>query len=69
MYVRRHEQFEIGCGAILNKIYYHCSITFLACEEQRTMHGLRMKKSVKSLMTEKCSLKNSHETTTQRKRK
>jgi len=22
MYARRHEQFEIGCGAILNKIYY-----------------------------------------------
>ena len=22
MYVKRHEQFEIGC-AILNKIYYH----------------------------------------------
>ena len=22
MYVKRHEQFEIGCGAILNKIYY-----------------------------------------------
>ena len=21
MYVKRHEQFEIGCGAILNKIY------------------------------------------------
>ena len=23
MYVKRHEQFEIGCGAILNTIYYH----------------------------------------------
>ena len=23
MYVKRHEQFEIGCGAILNKIYYY----------------------------------------------
>ena len=22
MYVKRHEQFKIGCGAILNKIYY-----------------------------------------------
>ena len=22
MYVKRHEQFEIGCGVILNKIYY-----------------------------------------------
>ena len=22
MYVKRHEQSEIGCGAILNKIYY-----------------------------------------------
>jgi len=22
MYVKRHEQFEIGYGAILNKIYY-----------------------------------------------
>ena len=23
MYVKRHEQFEIGCGALLNKIYYY----------------------------------------------
>ena len=23
MYVKCHEQFEIGCGAILNKIYYY----------------------------------------------
>ena len=23
IYVKRHEQFEIGCGAILNKIYYY----------------------------------------------
>ena len=23
MYVKRYEQFEIGCGAILNKIYYY----------------------------------------------
>ena len=23
MYVKRHEQSEIGCGAILNKIYYY----------------------------------------------
>ena len=23
MYVKRHEQFEIVCGAILNKIYYY----------------------------------------------
>ena len=23
MYVKRHEQFEIGCGTILNKIYYY----------------------------------------------
>ena len=23
MYVKRHEQFEIGCGAILNNIYYY----------------------------------------------
>ena len=23
MCVKRHEQFEIGCGAILNKIYYY----------------------------------------------
>ena len=23
MYVKRHEQFEIGCGAIINKIYYY----------------------------------------------
>ena len=23
MYVKRHEQIEIGCGAILNKIYYY----------------------------------------------
>ena len=23
MYVKRHEQFEIKCGAILNKIYYY----------------------------------------------
>ena len=23
MYVRRHEQFEIRCGAILNKTYYY----------------------------------------------
>ena len=23
MYVKRHEQFDIGCGAILNKIYYY----------------------------------------------
>ena len=23
MYVKRHEQFEIGCGAILDKIYYY----------------------------------------------
>ena len=22
--VKRHEQFVIGCGAILNKIYYYC---------------------------------------------
>ena len=26
MYVKRHEQFEIGCGAILNKIYYYYDI-------------------------------------------
>ena len=23
MYVKRHEQFEIECGTILNKIYYY----------------------------------------------
>ena len=23
MYVKRHKQFEIGCGTILNKIYYY----------------------------------------------
>ena len=23
MYVKHREQFEIGCGAILNKIYYY----------------------------------------------
>ena len=23
MYVKRHEQFVIGCGVILNKIYYY----------------------------------------------
>ena len=27
MYVKCHEQFEIGCGAILNKIYYYIIIT------------------------------------------
>ena len=26
MYVKRHEQFEIGCGAVLNKIYYYIII-------------------------------------------
>ena len=26
MYVKHHEQFEIGCGAILNKIYYYLLI-------------------------------------------
>ena len=25
MYVKRHEHFEIGCGAVLNKIYYYYS--------------------------------------------
>ena len=28
MYVKRHEQFEIGCGVILNKTYYY---EFKAC--------------------------------------
>ena len=23
LYVKRHEQFEIGCGAISNEIYYY----------------------------------------------
>ena len=27
MYVKRHERFEIGCGAILNKIYYYYVIS------------------------------------------
>ena len=29
MYIKRHEQFEIGCGAILNKIYYYIIIIFI----------------------------------------
>ena len=30
MYVKRHEQFQIGCGAILNKKYIikpHCQVS------------------------------------------
>ena len=29
MYLKRHEQFEIGCGAILNKIYFNLLILLL----------------------------------------
>ena len=29
MYVKCHKLFEIGCGAILNKIYYYYYITLL----------------------------------------
>ena len=29
MYVKHHEQFEIGCGTTLNKIYYYCIISLL----------------------------------------
>ena len=29
MYVKRHEQFEIGRGAILNKIYYYYRLLWL----------------------------------------
>ena len=29
MYVMRHEQFEIGCGAMLNTIYYIIIIIIL----------------------------------------
>ena len=32
MYVKRHEQFEIGCGAILNKIYYYYIIKTDFCQ-------------------------------------
>ena len=28
MYVKHHEQFEIGCGAILTKIYYYYIIKY-----------------------------------------
>ena len=31
MYVKRHEQFEIGCGAILNKIYYYNYYYYYKC--------------------------------------
>ena len=27
MYIRHDEQFKIGCGAILNKIYYYKSLS------------------------------------------
>ena len=33
MYVKRHEQFEIGCGAILNTIYYYY-LSMLLCKLQ-----------------------------------
>ena len=29
MYVKRHEQFEIGCGAIFNKIYEYYYVSSL----------------------------------------
>ena len=29
MYVKRHEQFEIGCGAILNKILYYIILYYI----------------------------------------
>ena len=34
MYVKRHEQFEIGCGTILNKIYYYYLLFQIQLENQ-----------------------------------
>ena len=40
MYLKRHEQFEIGCGAILNKIYYYYyyKLTSLLHFDKRKKH-------------------------------
>ena len=38
MYVKRHKQFEIGCGSILNKMYYY--YLFILCVEM--LLGVKM---------------------------
>ena len=67
MYVKHHEQFEIGCGAILNKIYYIISeelwLTFKMrlCSEDPENGGPTTQELVRLL--DQCDLSNSRSTT------
>ena len=41
LYVKHHKQFEIGCGAILNQIYYYIIIYYLSVERNDSGVELR----------------------------